>query len=85
MAGRLGALQRQYENDTGFTKDNFHGAFAFENKLSPESIKALTGIRAGSKPPDTAAIPSWVKPGDQFSPSRGQARAADGSIYGPPQ
>jgi hypothetical protein len=32
-----------------------------------------------------ASIPPWVKPGDQYSPFRGQARGADGVTYGAPQ
>ena len=37
MAGQLDGLKRQYENDTGFKT----GAFAFEKKLAPATLKAL--------------------------------------------
>jgi hypothetical protein len=59
------------------------------NQTMADVVKAR-GI-GGSSPasattaPAAAAIPSWVKPGDQYSPSRGQARGADGAIYGAPQ
>ena len=46
----------------------------------------LGSAGGAQQPPQSAqgAIPSWVKPGDQYSPSRGQARSANGAIYGPP-
>jgi hypothetical protein len=34
-------------------------------------------------PPPIPTLPPWVKPGDQYSPSRGQARDAAGNVYGP--
>lgn len=77
MTGQLNGLKTQYENDTGFKG----GPFAFENKLGSETLKALTA-HSGVAPPPAAPIPSWVKPGDQYSPSRGQARGSDGSLYG---
>lgn len=95
MTGQLHGLQTQYQNDTGFTT----GPFAFANKLGPEATKALGSYGNGGVPSSAAAsattpastaasvaaIPPWVKPGDQYSPSRGQARGADGTIYGSPQ
>jgi hypothetical protein len=83
MVGQLSGLKSQYEDGTDFKS----GPFAFENKLVPET-KAALGLRSegsGGKAPAAPAltIPSWVKPGDQYSPSRGQARGADGTLYGP--
>ena len=84
MAGQLSGLQQQYEQSTGFKT----GPFAFETKLTPETLAVLKpgGQAASSKTTaPIAAIPAWVKPGDQYSPSRGMARGADGAIYGAPQ
>jgi hypothetical protein len=77
MAGQLSGLQSQYEDTTGFKT----GPYAFKTKLAPETLAAL------NPPAKTVApiIPSWVSPGDDYSPSRGQARKADGTIYGQPQ
>lgn len=44
---------------------------------------AVATLNAEPPPAPVAGIPAWVKPGDQFSPSRGMARGADGKIYGP--
>lgn len=44
------------------------------------------GLGGASAAPEAAvAIPPWAKPGDSYSPSLGKARAADGTLYGPPQ
>lgn len=50
-------------------------------------LKQTTSASTGSPatPSPAAGIPSWVRPGDQFSPSRGVARGADGTTYGAPQ
>jgi len=42
-----------------------------------------SGARATTTP--AAVVPPWVKPGDQYSPSLGRARGADGNLYGPAQ
>lgn len=47
--------------------------------------RGLGGGGASTAPEAAAAIPSWAKPGDQYSPSLGKARATDGTLYGPPQ
>jgi hypothetical protein len=54
MAGQLDGLKRQYENDTGFRS----GPFAFENKLGPETIKALGSRSSGTGGQATGAAPS---------------------------
>ncbi len=42
-------------------------------------------LAPNTPPPATAPqIPSWVKPGDQYSPSQGKARDVNGNIYGAP-
>lgn len=84
LVGQLSGLKTQYEDDTGIKA----GPFAFENKLAPETRAALAGHSGGTAAPaptPAASIPPWAKPGDQYSPSRGQARAADGTVYGGPQ
>lgn len=54
MAGQLHGLKTQYENDTGFTK----GPFAFENKLGPETLKALASHSGGAAAPaESSAAP----------------------------
>lgn len=85
MVGQLSGLKTQYEDATGF-KD---GRFAFETKLSPETTQALQSRTGGTggqalAPAAAPSLPAWVRPGDQYSPSRGQARAPDGSVYGAP-
>jgi hypothetical protein len=87
MAGQLSGLKQQYETSTGIKT----GPFAFETKLTPETLATLKpgtsapSSKASTAAPAAAAIPSWVKPGDQYSPSRGMARGADGTVYGAPQ
>lgn len=49
------------------------------------SLSAPAASRAAAPQPAAAVVPPWVKPGDQYSPSRGQARGADGTLYGAPQ
>jgi hypothetical protein len=48
-----------------------------------DTFQRLVNMGGDGKPAQPP-IPSWVKPGDQYSPSRGQARGADGTSYGPP-
>ena len=50
----------------------------------PAGAAAAPAVAAPAPAPVAAAVPAWVKPGDQYSPSRGQARSADGTTYGPP-
>lgn len=49
------------------------------------STLATVRETAAPRVPAPAALPTWVRPGDQYSPSRGQARGADGTLYGAPQ
>lgn len=53
---------------------------------SADATAPSAAAPSAAKPasPAPAGIPSWVKPGDQYSPSRGQARGADGTVYGSP-
>jgi len=89
MVGQLAGLKTQYDDATGMKT----GPFAFDNKLVPETKTALGNFHGTptAAPPvpqpaaPTPGIPAWVKPGDQYSPSRGQARTADGSIYEAPE
>lgn len=55
------------------------GAVATQDAEAGTAVSPPT--KSASEP--AAAIPAWVKPGDQYSPSRGMARGADGKIYGP--
>lgn len=87
MAGQLDGLRTQYVDATGFKT----GPFAFENKLGPDTAKVLQAHSGTSDAPAapaastaTPAVPSWVRPGDSYSPARGMARASDGSVYGAP-
>lgn len=50
---------------------------------STDAATATPAASTTAAAPPVAAIPAWVKPGDQYSPSRGQARGSDGKIYGP--
>lgn len=70
-----------YEKLTGREPANATG---YQMGKPPASGDAAASS-AASPAPAAAAIPSWVKPGDQYSPSRGQARGADGTTYGAPQ
>lgn len=57
----------------------------YQSGTPPDGSAAPSAAVPPSTAPSPAAIPSWVKPGDQFSPSRGMARGADGAVYGAPQ
>lgn len=63
-------------------------ATGYQTGKPPADVSSAPAAAAtlNAEPPSVpaAAIPPWVKPGDQFSPSRGMARGADGKIYGPP-
>lgn len=94
LDGRLQALADQYNRGMGRTDDPLSllqpKARAVYEKLTGHEPENATGYQTGKTPDATPpasapAIPSWVKPGDQYSPSRGQARGADGTIYGAPQ
>jgi hypothetical protein len=86
MLGQIAALKRQYEASTGI-KD---GPFAFDTKLHPRTREALKLLDAEPAAPAQAsagaALPSWVKPGDTYSPSVGLAKdAKTGQLYQRPQ
>jgi hypothetical protein len=92
LDGRLQALADQYNRGMGRTDDPISllqpKARAVYEKLTGREPENATGYQTGKAPtsaPAAPAIPPWVKPGDQYSPSRGQARGADGTTYGPPQ
>jgi hypothetical protein len=100
LDGRLQGLADQYNRGMGRTDDPLSllqpKARAVYEKLTGREPTNATGYQMGTPPAGgtpapaaaaspAAAIPSWVKPGDQYSPSRGQARGADGAIYGAPQ
>lgn len=54
MAGQLSGLKRQYENATDFKT----GPFAFDNKLGPDTLKALSGHSGSTaSAPPTAPDP----------------------------
>jgi hypothetical protein len=97
LDSRLEALSDQYNRGMGRTDDPInllqpHAREVYERLTGREPSNA-TGYQLGQAPDaaaktaptpaPSAAIPSWVKPGDQYSPSRGQARGADGKTYGP--
>jgi hypothetical protein len=96
LDGRLQALSDQYNRGMGRTDDPVNmlqpKARSVYEQLTGHEPKNAVGYQDGKPPAATAsaptpapsaAIPSWVKPGDQYSPSRGQARGADGKTYGP--
>lgn len=67
-------------------------AFEVEVAIARRAAKAamkLEGPEPAAAPSDKPAaspssIPSWVKPGDQYSPSRNKAKDAQGNEYGQP-
>lgn len=93
LDGKLQSLASQYNKTMGTSKEPYQmldpkPAETYQRLLNHEPTNS-TGYQTGKAPdvaaPPTSAVPSWVKPGDQYSPSRGQARGADGATYGPPQ
>lgn len=67
-----------YERLTGREPSNATGY-----QLGKPPAAAAHTPAVPTAPTTSAAIPAWVKPGDQYSASRGQARGADGTVYGP--
>lgn len=93
LDGKLQSLASQYNKTMGTSKEPYQmldpkPAETYQRLLNHEPTNS-TGYQTGKAPsaavPSAPAVPSWVKPGDQYSPSRGQARGADGATYGPPQ
>jgi hypothetical protein len=81
LSGRLTAVADQINKGTPGQKTKLTGL----GLLNPDAFASYQRL---TEPPAEAAapaIPAWVKPGDQYSPARGQARGADGAIYGAPQ
>lgn len=77
MAGQLKGLKRQYEDATGFKT----GPFAFENKLDPATVKALSDAdtqHASSKP-----IPPTSTLSGAAASQNAEAGMADTSVAGP--
>lgn len=95
LNSRLDALGDQYNRGMGVTRD----PVLFLEPKARKVIETLTGVpvvdtvgrqlgksfQTPSGPaPRPAGVPSWVAPGDSYSPSRGQARRPDGSLYEAP-
>ena len=51
----------------------------------PTAAPAAPAAAQPAAPPRHPALPSWVKPGDQYSPTLNQALGADGKPYGAPR
>lgn len=67
-------------------------AFEIEARAAHRAAKAAMRLDNDDDTPPTEAppsakpvVPNWVKPGDQYSASRGKARDQNGNEYGPPQ
>jgi hypothetical protein len=59
------------------------GAGLAAGREATQAVRSL--LPSGQTQPTPASlVPAWVKPGDQYSPSRGQARGADGKVYEAP-
>jgi hypothetical protein len=84
-AAQDAALQKKWGVDQSLTQQRT--ATSTDPVSGKKTVPALAPVAApGAAAPSAATpqLPAWVKPGDQYSPSRGQARDAQGNVYGPP-